>query len=85
MFNKLKRKHKLFLFSLLFLAGAILLFLPKDFFDSGQSVCLSVVLIDMECYACGMTRAIQHLIHFDFEQAAHYNKLSFIVFPLLNT
>jgi hypothetical protein len=29
-----------------------------------------------------MTRAIQHLIHFDFEGAYSYNKLAFIVFPM---
>jgi hypothetical protein len=29
-----------------------------------------------------MTRAVQHLIHFDFDAAAHYNKLAFIVVPL---
>jgi hypothetical protein len=32
---------------------------------------------------CGMTRAVQHLIHLDFETAYHFNKLSFVVFPLL--
>ncbi len=26
-----------------------------------------------------MTRAIQHLIHFDFQEAYDYNKLSFLV------
>ncbi|MDA3882510.1 MAG: DUF2752 domain-containing protein [Bacteroidales bacterium] len=60
----------------------VLLCLPADFFDSGQSVCVSVLLFDRECYACGMTRAIQHLIHFEFQQTYEYNKLAFIVFPL---
>lgn len=76
------KKIKLGLYFILFIVGIILLILPKDFFDSGQAVCLSVVLFDTECYGCGMTRAIQHLIHLDFEQALFYNKLSFIVFPL---
>lgn len=61
----------------------VLLFLGADYFDNGPSRCLSVVLFDMECYGCGMTRAVQHLIHFDFAKAAEYNKLSFIVAPLL--
>ena len=78
----MRRKYKIFLFILLFIGGIVLLFLPKDFFDSGQSICISVVLFDMECYGCGMTRAIQHLIHLDFEQAFYFNKLSLIVFPL---
>lgn len=37
----------------------------------------------MECYACGLTRGIMHLIHFDFAGAWHFNKLTFIVFPML--
>tara|TARA_R110001592_G_scaffold75225_1_gene227901 strand:+ start:79885 stop:80214 length:330 start_codon:yes stop_codon:yes gene_type:complete len=60
-----------------------LLLLPADFFDSGESVCLSVVLLDQECYACGMTRGVQHLLHLDFMTAASFNRLSFIVLPLL--
>jgi hypothetical protein len=65
------------------IAFIVLLILPSTFFDSGQSICLSKVAFDVECYGCGMTRAIQHLIHLEFETAAHYNKLSFIVLPLL--
>lgn len=59
-----------------------LLILPTDHFDEGQSICLSVLLADTRCYACGMTRGIQHLIHGDFEGAWSFNKLTFIVFPL---
>lgn len=68
--------------SLLMLLGITLLILPAGYFDQGQSVCLSVLLFDMQCYACGMTRAVQHLIHLDFAAAADYNKLAFIVVPL---
>ncbi len=60
-----------------------LLILPGNFFDDGQSICLSKVFFDFECYACGMTRACQHLIHFEFEEAFMYNMGSFIVLPLL--
>jgi len=63
-------------------APIVLLFLPATFFDKGESVCLSVQLANMQCYACGMTKAVMHFIHFDFEGAYSYNKLSFIVFPL---
>lgn len=61
----------------------VLIILPIDFFDSGQSICLSRLFFDMECYACGMTRAIMHLMHLDFEGAADFNKISFLVLPLL--
>lgn len=70
-------------FLFVFVIGVGLLFVPASYFDEGDSICLSVVFFDIECYACGMTRAIQHLIHFDFEAAYYYNKLSFIVLPLI--
>jgi hypothetical protein len=65
------------------LTPIILLVLPAGFFDGGESICLSKLLLDVECYACGMTRACMHLIHLDFEEAYAYNMLSFIVLPLL--
>lgn len=68
---------------LLILIPITLLILPANFFDNGKSVCLSVMLLDIECYGCGITRAIMHLIHFDFEEALYYNTLSFVVLPLL--
>jgi hypothetical protein len=58
--------------------------LPLDYFDSGESICLSVRLADFECYACGMTSAVKHFMHFDFETAYAYNMLSFVVTPLLS-
>ena len=69
--------------ALMIFAAALLLYLPADHFDEGQSICLSVLLLDTECYACGMTRGIQHLIHFEFAEAWRFNKLSFVVLPLL--
>jgi hypothetical protein len=57
--------------------------LPASFFDHGQSLCLSVLLLNKECFGCGITRAIQHAIHFDFYTAWNYNKLVVIVAPVL--
>lgn len=80
---KLSKKSILFLLiGFLIILSSTLIILPSNFFDSGQSICLSVLLLNRECYGCGMTRAIQHLIHFEFEMAYNYNKLSFVVFPL---
>ena len=61
----------------------LLVWLPADYFDSGESICLSVQLFDMECYGCGMTRSIMHMIHFEFDEAFYYNALGFIVAPIL--
>lgn len=67
---------------LVFLLAFVLIFLPANFFDTGQSICISVLLFNQQCWGCGMTRAIQHLIHLDFEIAYHLNRLSFLVLPL---
>lgn len=56
---------------------------PIDQFDSGETMCLSRVFFDLECWGCGMTRALKHLICMDFEGAWGFNKLSFLVLPLL--
>ncbi len=61
----------------------VLLILPSHFFDSGPPSCLSVWILGKTCFACGITRGIMHLIHFDFAGAWFYNPLSFVVFPLL--
>jgi hypothetical protein len=79
----LKRFLLIALFVLLAVGPVVLLILPSDFFDSGHSVCMSVMLLDRTCPGCGMTRAIQHLIHLDFHKAAEFNKLSFVVLPIL--
>ena len=79
----MKNKYPKIYLAVLLIIPLVLLLLPSTFFDSGNSVCLSVVFFDSECYACGMTRAIQHLIHFDFFIAYQFNKLSLIVLPLI--
>ena len=61
----------------------ILVSLPASFFDQGQSLCLSVLLLDQECFACGLTRAVQHLVHCEFQAAGQFNKLVVLVFPIL--
>ncbi len=61
----------------------MLLFLPTDYLDNKPSICLSRVLLGVECYGCGMGRGIMHLLHGDFEGAMIFNKLSLVVLPLL--
>ena len=68
---------------LLFLSPIILLILPADFFDSGNTICLSVFFFDVEYYGCGMTRELMHFIHFEFNKAMEFNKLVILVFPFL--
>ncbi len=62
----------------------VFFFLPKDFFNHGQSMCLSVLFFDVTCYGCGMLRALKHISCLDFAMAWELNRLSFVVFPLLS-
>ena len=62
----------------------IIVLLPENFFDKGESICLSKVFFNQECYACGLTRACKHLIHLNYEQAFAYNMGSFIVLPVFS-
>lgn len=81
-----RKREILKFYSILIILSIItitLLILPADFFDSGSSICLSVVLFDKQCYACGLTRAVQHFIHGEFATAYMYNKLVVIVLPLI--
>ena len=63
-------------------AFLFLFFLPADYFDTGQSICPSVLFFDLECLGCGLTRGIMHLINLDFQTAWQFNKLSFIILPI---
>ena len=81
--DKAGQYFKILLFVFLLSIPICLTALPANFFDKGDSICFSVMLFDTECYGCGMTRALMHLLHFDFSKGIDYNKLSVIVFPLL--
>ncbi len=60
-----------------------LLLLPATFFDKGRDICLFTILSGYKCWGCGITRACMHMIHLDFKTAEQYNKLVFIVLPIL--
>lgn len=60
-----------------------LLIQPATFFDSGIAICPSKRFLNFECPGCGLTRAVQHAIHFEFQSAWQYNKLVVIILPIL--
>jgi hypothetical protein len=60
----------------------ILWMLPANFFDTGQSICLSKLLMERDCPGCGMTRAVQHAMHFEFAEAWNFNKMIVILLPI---
>jgi len=79
----MKKKIYIIYFIGLLLVPLVLFLLPADFFDYGESICISNLFFNTQCYACGLTRAVQHLIHLDVLVAYEFNKLIVIVFPLL--
>lgn len=82
-----KPKTKLYLMtkiSILVIFPFILLLLPKTVFNNGHyTICILKLITGKDCIGCGMTRACMHLIHLDFKNAAYFNKVSFIVLPIL--
>ncbi len=69
--------------SALLLIPVVLLALPADFFDEGESLCPSKRFFNIECLGCGMTRALMHLLHLDIEMALYYNPGSLVLGPAL--
>lgn len=66
-----------------FIAPFLLFSIPSNFFDDGKSNCISILMFNEKCYGCGMTRAIQHMLHGEFSIGYEFNKISILVFPLL--
>jgi hypothetical protein len=71
----------------LFLLGItpfVLWFLPATFFDDSKVIlCPSRLLFDVECFGCGITRAVMHLHHLEYEDALYFNQLVVGVYPAL--
>lgn len=61
----------------------ILTVLPTEVIARGPSLCLFKNVFGVECFGCGMTRAISSLLHADAATAFARNKLVVVVFPLL--
>lgn len=62
----------------------VLWILPKDYFDNNTvELCPSKAFFNIECFGCGMTRAVMHFHHLDFGGAIYYNLLVVGVYPFL--
>lgn len=68
----------------LLLAPIVLWLLPADFFDQGGIVtCPSRAFFDIECFGCGMTRAVMHMHHLEFADALFFNMGVVAIYPAL--
>lgn len=83
------RKKKIIIFlqiakiGLFFIIPAILATVSLDNLEKKHSICLIKNIFGVECYGCGLSKAIIACIQLDFVRAFHYNKLIVIVMPLI--
>jgi hypothetical protein len=67
----------------LFLLPFLFSFVSLDKLDGKQSICLFKNIFGIDCYGCGITKAIISAIQLDFIRAFNYNKLIIVVMPLI--
>ena len=61
----------------------ILLYLiPLNWLNGQHSICLIKNIFGIECFGCGITRAIISAVQLDFKSAYNYNHLVVIVLPI---
>jgi hypothetical protein len=84
----MKQAKKLFYIKLFHIIFNILVLLliyitPLEWIHKQNSICLIKNLFGIECFGCGITRAVISILHFKFIKALDYNVLVVIVFPLI--
>jgi Protein of unknown function (DUF2752) len=69
---------------ILLLTPLVLWVMPGNYFDNSEVfICPSKLLFDYECFGCGMTRAVQHMHHFQWEDALYFNYGVVVIYPAL--
>lgn len=82
----LSRSHIDRIWLALLLATPIVLWLlPSDYFDSedGVILCPSRLFFDVECFGCGMTRAVMHMHHLEISDALFFNYGVVAIYPAM--
>ena len=69
--------------AILLLVPVVLYAIPVESVFEGESICLIKRFFGVECWGCGITRAIFSLLYGRFVEAWSYNHLVVVVFPLL--
>ena len=67
----------------LLLLPIVLYAIPDASIYNGKSICLYTNIFGIECWGCGITRAIFSALHLRFAEAWEYNRLVVIVLPIL--
>lgn len=61
----------------------VLYFIPLEWLNKQNTICLIKNIFGVECPGCGITRAIISAIQLDIIKAIDYNKIVIIVLPIL--
>lgn len=81
--TKYKLVNEIWLVALL-VFPVVLWMLPADFFDhTGIEICPSKLFFNIECFGCGMTRAVMHMHHFQLSDAMYFNFGVVVAYPAL--
>ena len=75
-FNKLS-------FSVILVLPILLYLVPLDWLNKQHTICLFKNIFGLDCYGCGITRAVLSALHLNFKDAINYNIMVVIVLPLL--
>ena len=81
-----KRNNRIFnklSFSVILVLPILLYLVPLDWLNKQHTICLFKNIFGIDCYGCGITRAVLSGLHFNFEDAINYNIMVVIVLPLL--
>ena len=65
------------------LIPVVLYAIPMESICNGNTICVFTNIFGVECWGCGITRAIFSAFHFRFYDAWEYNPLFVVVLPLL--
>ncbi|MFA9205521.1 MAG: DUF2752 domain-containing protein [Burkholderiaceae bacterium] len=77
--NKSKNSILLFVYIIF---PYLLYIIPLDWLNKQHTICLIKNIFGVECFGCGITRAIISVVQLDFIRAIEYNKMVIIVLPL---
>ena len=68
---------------ILVLIPVVLYAIPLENICNGNTICIFTNVFGVECWGCGITRAIFSALHLRFCDAWEYNRLFVVVLPLL--
>ena len=68
----------------LYIVFPIVLFMvPLDWLNKQPTICLVKNIFGVNCFGCGITRAVISGVQLNFTKAFEYNKMVIIVLPML--